>query len=211
MTLRPDVHADADSAPSRMPPGLGGGSAGPAAAGRPQGPLPWSRRWAAVAAGVRPLAVARCPSRNVRLAASRSSAESVGASGSRKRSKSSPGVRSGEPRVQSDPTLSRLLMAVPRGNGAAAKSVPDVSSTKACPGSAIRNDESYASWCAASAIPPWPCVVRRSTRMSSASLGAAGPLQPEPDQVHADEAGAAPAPRRAPWPPVRCRWPPRTR
>ena len=112
------------------------------APGAPGGPLPWWRRWAAVAAGVRPPAPARCPSRNRRLAASRRSAESVGASGSPKRPKSSPSSRSGDPRVQSDPTLSRLLMAVPRGNGAAAKSVPDVSSTKACAGSAIRNEES---------------------------------------------------------------------
>ena len=29
----------------------------------PQAPWPWSRRWAAVAAGVRPPAVARCSSR----------------------------------------------------------------------------------------------------------------------------------------------------
>ena len=34
--------------------GRRGGSAGPSAARRPQGPLPWSRRWAAVAAGVSP-------------------------------------------------------------------------------------------------------------------------------------------------------------
>ena len=84
-------------------------------------------------------------------------------------------------------------MAVPPGNGAAAKSVPDVSSTKACAGSAIRNEESYASWCGGIGDPA--LAVRREEVDQDVErlLGAAGPLQPEAHQVHADEAGAAPA------------------
>ena len=61
---------------------------------------------------------------------------------SRKRPKSSPGARPGEPRVQSVPRVMRLEMAAPPGRGAAAKSTPAVSRTKACVGSATRNEES---------------------------------------------------------------------
>ena len=56
------------SAPIRS----GGRWTGPSTPGAPQGPVPWSRRWAAVAAGVSPPGGA--DSRKRRLAARRTSA-----------------------------------------------------------------------------------------------------------------------------------------
>ena len=71
-------------------------------------------------AGVSPQPSVRCSWRKARLAARRASAEAVAAAPSRKRSKSSPGSKSGDATVQPVPRARRLLMAVPRPKGAAA-------------------------------------------------------------------------------------------
>ncbi len=150
VTLRPCMQM---LTPRRSAPtGSGGRCTGPSVPGAPQGPVPWSRRWAAVAAGVSPPEGAAARKR--RLAARRTSAEAVSSVGSRKRSKSSPGASAPEARVHPVPSEIRLEMAAPAAKGAAAYSAPAVSSTNARDGSAIRNEESYASWWAASAMPP---------------------------------------------------------
>ena len=78
------------SAPTRA----GGRWTGPRRPGAPHGPVPWSRRWAAVAAAVSPPEAAAARKR--RLAARRTSAYAVSSPWSRKRPKSSPGARPAE-------------------------------------------------------------------------------------------------------------------
>ena len=68
-----------------------------------------------MAAGVSPPGAV--DARKRRLAARRTSAKPVSSLGSRKRPKSSPGARPCEARVHSVPSVIRLEMAMPPGNG----------------------------------------------------------------------------------------------
>ena len=99
--------------------GSGGAWTGPSVPGAPQGPVPWSRRWAAVAAGVSPPGGV-----DVEEAAAGRQAD-IGEAGVLARVAEAPEVvaRARDrptPRVHSVPSVIRLEMAVPPGNGATA-------------------------------------------------------------------------------------------
>ena len=155
------------------------GSSGPASAGgsssksvggppgAPHGTVPWWRMRAAMAAGV---AGASGSVTAGTVQARRSSATGDQAT-SRNVSKSSPGARSDEARVQSVPSEMRLEMAAAPSTGRAAQVRPTVSRTHPPRPSTIRNDEKYESVPPASQGPPWPCrpsSVVTTSRASSA-------------------------------------------
>ena len=135
-----DVHADADAAEVLAHPAPAARGPGRRCPGAPQGPVPWSRRWAAVAAGGEP---AGC-GLGEKTAARRQADVGVPVSSLGRGSGRSRRPGPGRPRPASTRSrcVIRLEMAAPPGKGAAAKSEPAVSRTKTCVGSATRNEES---------------------------------------------------------------------
>ena len=143
-----------------------------------------------MAAGVSPPGAAE--SRKRRLAASRTSAYRVSSPRSRKRPKSSPGARLPEARVHSRPSVIRLEMAVPAGNGAAANSEPAVSRTKAL--RRIGDEERGVVGLLTGRVgdATLPAVLEQAGHDVDRLGGGAGPLEAEADEVHADQGRLAP-------------------